>query len=332
MPTSLPHWNFGFHLVLLIFVAFTQCVQLKCLFFKPTFVSISLNGLKNTRLNRVSLMFEGNDRHDLLRHLYINREKIFRDKEVAEHLKNYFGLTLENLEQHVIDTMEEQIRDRDATRDEKPIWVDAKVFKGAPEKFKLPLDPTLSLLKEEGIQDIKEVEGQEFISDFDKTIYELLQNARANCVKRIPQTELEKFIELYSKVGSYEYEIVDNELYYYTDCQPLKRIKLTDQHEKRQHQIELMSRPTRNPSFIDPVDPHIRTGRQRALQRKRDSGLHAFHLGALQKKRWKMEVPPEEDIPRGKSIRGHPIIQKFVDSMDFERQLSNAQDTNYFKR
>ncbi|CXJ21742.1 conserved Plasmodium protein, unknown function [Plasmodium berghei] len=93
--------------------------------------------------------------------------------------------------------------------------------------------------------------------------------------------------------------------------------KLKELDEKCEYESEL-------PKYINPNNIHLRTGRMREKQKKRDSGIK-------QKKRWESDNI-KNDIKRGNWKYYDDTVKDLLDSIDQEKLNENYYSNNYYQR
>ncbi|CAD2113850.1 conserved Plasmodium protein, unknown function [Plasmodium vinckei] len=93
--------------------------------------------------------------------------------------------------------------------------------------------------------------------------------------------------------------------------------KIKELDEKCEYESEF-------PKYINPNNIHLRTGRMREEQKKRDSGIK-------QKKRWESDNI-KNDIKRGNWKYYDDTVKDLLDSIDQEKLNENYYSTNYYQR
>ncbi|KAL8269200.1 hypothetical protein Esti_006871 [Eimeria stiedai] len=83
--------------------------------------------------------------------------------------------------------------------------------------------------------------------------------------------------------------------------------------------------PSRAPSYLNPQNPFLRTGRMKDKERKENDS------GPQQRTLWNMDEV-EGDIPRGPLGAPNDRYKELVDSVDWSREHPTLQDRNYYKR
>ncbi|CRG97781.1 conserved Plasmodium protein, unknown function [Plasmodium gallinaceum] len=169
-------------------------------------------------------------------------------------------------------------------------------------------------------------------NDFEKKVQYILDEKKKNQSEDNNEKEIKSYIkeenltkqgkiEKYKKVGKHYY--MDSELgevlfdrnypgYIYLNHGE----NIKDLDEKSEFDSEF-------PSYINPSNVHLRTGRKREEQKKKDSGIK-------QKKRWNLKV--ENDIKRGNWKYYDDTVKDLLDSIDQEKLSENYYSNNYYQR
>ncbi|CRH02641.1 conserved Plasmodium protein, unknown function [Plasmodium relictum] len=168
-------------------------------------------------------------------------------------------------------------------------------------------------------------------NDFEKEVHCILEEEKENRIEQNNKKEIEddikkyltkeEKIEKYKKVGKHYCmnstlgEVLFDRNYpgyiYLNHGENLKELD-----EKNEFDSEF-------PSYINPSNIHLRTGRKREEQKKKDSGIK-------QKKRWNLKV--ENDIKRGNWKYYDDTVKDFLDSIDQEKLSENYYSNNYYQR
>lgn len=175
----------------------------------------------------------------------------------------------------------------------------------------------------------KEKEGNEPMTQFERDVRLLLkqkeqQEAQEAKTKKRLQKTIDNRIEKYKKVGKHYYmetymgEILFDRNYpgyiYCNYGNNLKELETRNEKGNSEH-----------PSYINPNNIHLRTGRKREEQKKRDSGIK-------QKKRWNMDNTENKDIKRGNWKYYDDTVKDLLDSTDQEKIKENYYSNNYYQR
>ncbi|AFZ80078.1 hypothetical protein BEWA_029280 [Theileria equi strain WA] len=288
------------------------------------------------RRYRINLM-ENEKKHELLKKLYLEREHYLKNSSRKKsNMYRYFNITYENIEHHLNRTMDEFFEDLEKDKHNTLYIVDGNAFSGRYADLRIPVPREWASFEFEGQNphglepvskmpsDVKPNFGNELL----ESIYSLLNSPESGDEKHVsPKNSTSKeAIELYDEVGDYDYQEFERFKTYRKDYLQNIEFKSNDESKKQRELLHnLMIQPTAFPSYLDPDNPILRTGRRRELQRKRDSGR-------LQRKRWHMDVPSEDDIARGRRRVGDNVTKEFLDSIEWEQPLPTYHDSNFFKR
>ncbi|SBT48741.1 hypothetical protein POVWA2_057790 [Plasmodium ovale wallikeri] len=162
-------------------------------------------------------------------------------------------------------------------------------------------------------------EGQK-LNDFEREVVHIL---RKRCDKESPRRRnaKEEKIEKYKKVGKHYYMdttlgevLYDRDYPGYIYLNHGQNIKELD--EKSEFKSEF-------PSYINPSNVHLRTGRRREEHKKKDSGIK-------QKRRWGSSI--QKDIKRGNWRYYDDRVKDLLDSVDQEKLEENYYSNNYYQR
>lgn len=177
----------------------------------------------------------------------------------------------------------------------------------------------------EATADMTRKTKEEALSEFERDVKLLLRQGKEKeeTNKKCVSDTLNERIEKYKKVGKHYYiestmgEILfdrNNPGYiYFNHGENIKEL------------IEQTSVDSEHPGYINPSNIHLRTGRKREEQKKKDSGIK-------QKKRWNINNTEMKDIKRGNWKYYNDTVKDLLDSTDQEKIKENYYSNNYYQR